>query len=213
MNDLITALTEKTEEDIALGVLKPRERLIEDDFMKKHGIKRHAARQVISALEQRGIVVKERNRGASVRDFSPDEVEQIYEVRVLLERRAMEVMPLPAPKNLIKNLKKIQISHKTAAEQADVRKVFRENIRFHHLLFSSCGNGYLARSIDQYAQLSLPIRSHTILVPGLLERAIEEHAEMISAIECNNRELLCRIVTEHLLPSKETYLQQFSLAI
>jgi Mn-dependent DtxR family transcriptional regulator len=52
--------------------------------------------KLLTELELMGMVTRRPNRGAAVRDFTTVEVEQIYFVRELLERAAVEVMPLPA---------------------------------------------------------------------------------------------------------------------
>ncbi len=194
------------EEDIALGRLRPRERLIEDDLIQKYEIKRHIARQVLAILESMGVVRRERNKGATVRDFTPIEVEQIYAVRELLEQRAAELFPLPADPRLIEELKSIHQRHMASAAAGDMRSVFRENIRFHSVLFSACGNHHLAETIELFAFRAHAIRSYTILAPNLLATAIAEHGEIIDSIERQDRAALCRLVVAHIKPAKEAYL-------
>ena len=75
--------------DILFGGLRPRERLVEEPLMQRFGAKRHAVRQALLDLEHIGIVVRSPNRGAAVRDFSAEEVEEITEVRETLHRRAV----------------------------------------------------------------------------------------------------------------------------
>ena len=82
--------------DILFGRLKPRERLVEDVLMQRFDAKRHAVRQALAELEHIGIVTREPNRGAAVRDFTAQEVEEICELREILQRRAAQRMPLPA---------------------------------------------------------------------------------------------------------------------
>ena len=66
------------EEDIIFGRLRPRERLVEDDIMKRFGVKRHVVRQALMRLESMGLVTRAPNKGALVRDFSLHELDQIY---------------------------------------------------------------------------------------------------------------------------------------
>src|SRR3954471_23910721 len=75
-------------EDIIFGRLAPGTRLIEDQLIARFGVTRHAVRQAFVELERTGIVVREKNKGAAVRSLEPREVEQIYEVRELLQRHA-----------------------------------------------------------------------------------------------------------------------------
>src|SRR3546814_1095337 len=76
------------EEDIVLGSLHPRERLIEDDLIRRFGFKRHAAREVLAELARRGLVERRKNFGCEVRAFAPQEVAELYHLRELLEAEA-----------------------------------------------------------------------------------------------------------------------------
>ncbi len=50
----VEQLTCQLEEDIALGRLKPRERLVEDELMSRFDAKRNVVRQVLFELESWG---------------------------------------------------------------------------------------------------------------------------------------------------------------
>ena len=108
------------EEDIALGHLAPRERLVEEELAVRFKVKRHVIRQALIELDSMGIVVRQPNRGAAVKDFSAAEVEQLYLVRTLLETCAGKLIPLPAPSALIKELQSIHERHCAAVARGDL---------------------------------------------------------------------------------------------
>src|SRR5690606_32587948 len=58
----------RLEEEIVLGRLRPRERLLEEDLARAFDTKRHVVRAALAELESMGIVVRQPNRGAAVRD-------------------------------------------------------------------------------------------------------------------------------------------------
>ncbi len=76
------------EEDIIFGRLAPGTRLTEDTLLARFHVTRHFARQAIVQLETMGIVVRERNKGATVRSLTARQVQEIYDVRELLQRQA-----------------------------------------------------------------------------------------------------------------------------
>ncbi|TKB18634.1 MAG: GntR family transcriptional regulator [Mesorhizobium sp.] len=207
VGDQALILARRIEEEIALGLLRPRERLVEDDLMKKFDVKRHVARQVLGLLESTGVVSRERNKGAAVRDFSPREVEQIYDVRELLLGRAAELIPIPAPQNVITELKDIHARHKAAAAAGDLRTVFRENLKFHAVLEAACGNPHLYEALQQFGYRAHAMRSYTILSPDLLANAISQHGQMIEALESGDRGSLRSLMVAHIQPAKNAYLQ------
>lgn len=197
----------RLEEEIVLGGLRPRQRLLEEKLADYFGAKRHVVRTALAELETMGIIVREPNRGATVRDFSADEVGQIYDLRELLERHAAVIMPLPVDAGLMVQLKDLHTLHSEAVETHDLRAVFRANLQFHRTLFSACGNPYLADQISELASCAHAIRFHAITNPVLLARARREHGEMIEAMEQEDRDRLVTLVSDHLKPSKEAYLR------
>jgi DNA-binding GntR family transcriptional regulator len=54
--ELLRTLVSSLEEDIVLGRLHPRERLIEDELMRRFAAKRHVVRRALADLQQMGIV-------------------------------------------------------------------------------------------------------------------------------------------------------------
>jgi len=53
------------EEEIVLGWLQPRERLIEEDIASRFEVKRHVVREAIAELERMGLVERVQNKGAA----------------------------------------------------------------------------------------------------------------------------------------------------
>lgn len=200
-------IVKRLEEEIALGLLRPRERLVEDELITRFNAKRHIIRQVLSDLELMGIVSRPPNRGATVRDISPQEIEQIYFMRELLERTAVEVMPLPADAATVEKLADLHERHCAATREGRLRDVFRLNLEFHKTFFAACGNAQLAEAILQFAFKAHAIRSYTIGDPKLLARVCEEHARMIKLMRGDNRAALIKVVSEHKQPARRAYMQ------
>lgn len=192
--------------DILFGRLKPRERLIEDALMLRFGAKRHVVRRALDELVKLGVVVRAPSRGAAVRDFTAQEVEEVYELRELLQGRAVERMPLPVPQSHIETLKKIQKQHDLAVAASDLRTVDQVNDEFHRVFFSVCGSKLLCDAISQYMQLTRAMRVYPIADPQTLAKLRDEHWAMIQALEAGNRTELLRLCSQHLQPSKAAYL-------
>jgi DNA-binding GntR family transcriptional regulator len=193
-------------EDIALGQLRPRERLVEDDLITRFRVKRHTIRQALAQLETMGIVIRQPNKGAMVKDFIPKEVEDLYTIRELLERKAAELISLPMNEGPLAALTAIHRRHLAAIESADARVVFRENLLFHSTLYAACGNPELATAIAHFADKTHSIRSYAIGDPVLLSQASHEHGAIIEALRIGDRPALMRLVVDHLKPAMNAYL-------
>jgi DNA-binding GntR family transcriptional regulator len=195
------------EEEIALGQIGPRERLIEEELAQRFEIKRHVARQALVELETMGIVLRQPNRGAAVRDYSSAEVEELYVVRTLVETCAAGLVTLPAPPAVVRLLSAIHERHCAAVKRGDLRRVFRENLLFHKTFFAACGNASLVEVIEHLAMKAHAIRSYSIGNPDLLALVCSEHALMIKLLKGNDRKRLVALVGQHIQPAKNAYLQ------
>jgi DNA-binding GntR family transcriptional regulator len=200
------AIARRLEQDILFGRLRPRERLIEDMLMQRFGAKRYLVRQALTELERTGIVTRNPNRGAAVRDFSTQEVEEIAELRETLHERAIKRMKLPGSSGLVTDLVAIQHRHDRAVAERRPVDIDRANEAFHACLFAACGNQHLVDAIAHYASLSRAMRLYPMLDTALLETLRSEHWAMIEAIRKGDRRSLLRLVAGHIQHSKRLYL-------
>jgi DNA-binding GntR family transcriptional regulator len=201
-----TAVVKALEEDIIFGRLPPGTRLIEDTLMARFGVTRHFIRQALAQLERTGIVIREKNKGVTVRSLNPLEVKQIYDVREFLQRQAALMIPLPAPAALIEKLKVIQAEYRRHVKNRHFGGVHESNDQFHLTLFSGCENPYLTESINHYMWLSLPVRAKTMANPDMLKISAQHHDVMIELLTGRDNWALAQLCVEHLQPSKNEYL-------
>lgn len=205
-HDALGAMVAAIEEDVVFGRLHPRERLVEDDLMARFEVKRHIAREALAALDRMGLIERRKNVGALVRSFSTQEVEELYELRGLLETEAARKIPFPVPEDRLERLAAIQRQHDAAIAEGNTRLVFRINLAFHQELFALAGNETLRKAIAEYARQTHPIRFASLVSTDYRERARQEHWQMIEALRAQDRQALVKLCSEHLLPSRDAYL-------
>ena len=193
--------------DLVLGRLSPRERLVEDDLMSRFDAKRHVIRTALAELERSGLVERRPNRGATVRDYAPEEVEELYDLRASLHSLAVDRFALPPASDVVTRLTDLADRHEDAVSRDDLADVIRFNNEFHDVLFDLCGNRFLSEQIRHLGAAANAIRSWRIGDPVLLGQAVREHRAMIEALAEGERETLRKLVAEHIMPSKELYLR------
>lgn len=207
--EALTEVVEQLEEDIVFGRLRPRERLTEDELIGRFGVKRHIIRQALMELERRNLVVRQRGKGARVHDFTPEEVSELCRFREILESNAASLIPLPVDEKLIKELTAIHQEHAKAVEAGDLRNIFRSNVRFHEVLFSACGNRYLAEATNLYATKSNVIRFYAAQNRQKFAGSRDEHALIIQALKAGDREKLVELCVKHQSPSSKAYIESY----
>jgi DNA-binding GntR family transcriptional regulator len=208
---LASVIADRIEEDVVLGRRHPRERLIEQDLCAHFGTHRGDVRLALFELEKRGIVQRIPNRGAIVRDLTPAEVQEIYDVRAELEVMAIRILPLPVAAADLDRLAELQRRHSDAVDAGDLLAVFHSNAHFHRALFSLCGNACLIETIDQLAQKVRVIRSSANADAAVLDRARRDHAKMIEALRRFEREDLIALTRRHLKPAPLAYARAYRL--
>src|SRR5579872_3673799 len=77
-------------EAIRKGEITPGTRLVERDIAEKLGVSRMPVRAAIEKLIENGFATKEPHRVAYVHPFSLKELDEVYSVRVALERLVVE---------------------------------------------------------------------------------------------------------------------------
>ena len=197
------------EEEIVLGRRHPRERLIEQDLCERFDTHRGDIRLALFELEKKGIIQRIPNRGAMVRDLTPNEVTEIYAVREELEVMAVRILPFPVSRSDLANLDELQRKHSAAIDAGDLLTVFYANLHFHRALFGLCGNACLIETIEQLAQKVYGIRSYANAFPDALDRARRDHVDMLKALRTSRRDDLIALTRRHLQPSPEAYIRAY----
>ena len=83
------AVTDALRTAIRQGVLAPGERLAQADLADQLGVSRIPLRDALRRLEMEGVVLIDGRRGAWVTRLGPDDISEIYEMRVILETRCI----------------------------------------------------------------------------------------------------------------------------
>lgn len=201
----VAQIVRSVKQDIIFGRLRPRERLIEEDITAQFDASRHVVRAAMNELEQLGLVTRRPNKGVTVRDFTVEEVEQIYEIRAFLQTEAANQIPLPASPELIKALEEIYAEYCIAHDAGELSRVCSLNNKFHRTIWGACTNQYLATLIDRVWIETLGIRCYGIGDPALLALARQEHSQMIEMLRKGDRKGFLQLSVDHMKPSLEAY--------
>ncbi|MEU5870471.1 GntR family transcriptional regulator [Glycomyces sp. NPDC047369] len=87
---LSTLVADRLREMITRGLLAPGERLKEAELADSMAVSRGPVREAISILERDGLIETLRHRGARVITLTFDDIEEVYSLRLAIERLAME---------------------------------------------------------------------------------------------------------------------------
>jgi DNA-binding GntR family transcriptional regulator len=200
-----TALDQLIEKDIVFGVFAPGSRLIEDRLMRRYGASRHTIRAAFTALEGKHLVAREPNRGVEVVEMTPEVVDELYAVRMILETSAAATTPLPVRDEDLVRLNSLCEQHVAAYLDGDFHAVFKLNLLFHNHQFGLCGNATLVQTIEDFARRVQSIRAIKYGDQTHMARIIAQHREIVVAMEQCDRDRYVAAVRAHLPASAEEY--------
>ncbi|WP_287370368.1 GntR family transcriptional regulator [Oceanithermus sp.] len=136
------AAYERLKRRILEGVLRPGARLSEPALAQALGVSRTPVREALQRLAQEGLVELRPGRGARVRVLSPREVEEVYEVRALIEGEAAARAAGRCDEAGLHRLEAALDALETA-DPDDYAAQIAADERFHALLVAAGGNRVL----------------------------------------------------------------------
>ena len=199
-------------EDITYGRLSPGERLIEFELAKKFKASRSPIREAIRQLESEGLIRFNQNKGITVSKLSPEEVNEIYNLRWLLESYAARLSAEKATKAHVVYLRDLHKKLKLAAKNSDLPNWIQNNILFHDFLSENSGNKNLHQILVTLKRRVYLYHYVIVSIPGNFKAYIEHHAKIIKACETNDGEMAERSMKLHIQTVKQVlinYLNRF----
>ncbi|MCA8304375.1 GntR family transcriptional regulator [Burkholderia seminalis] len=177
------------------GELSAGERLVERDLAERFGISRIPMREAIQRLEREGLLDIFRNRGAVVRMLSASDVQDIYDLRVLLEGDAI----YRSVKRLDdETLARAELVHRLLGDASVPRRQGELNREFHALLYAGCGN---ARQLKSIAELRSQVERYERLQTTLLADTPSfqvEHEAILQACRARDARAARSMTVAHL---------------
>jgi DNA-binding GntR family transcriptional regulator len=208
MSSTISArIFKEMESAILSGELKPRERLIEMDLIGKFGASRTVIREALKGLEAKGLVHTTPYRGAVVADLSGQEVEEIYFVRVAIEKIAARLVVKNITPQEIDSLKAL-VKEVEEHLRRKTDQMIGKDAEFHRAIYQTGRNQPLCEIIDSLKTKSYMVGYNAWSMPERIEQSIEEHREIVKAIEKRDAPRLEKVIVRHLTVSKNSYLNQ-----
>ena len=193
------------ERELILGHLKPRERLLEAELCRRLGISRTLLREVFRRLEGAGLVTLQPNRGVVVRDFSLQEVEDVYYLRTALERAAIPLIVERVRPADIRALRELQREFERACRAADMGGMILSNLAFHRRLSQISGNPFLYKSLEISHLQTQQIRYVAWLDAARVQKSIREHRRILAALARRSTAAYEQALVTHLAGGKGDY--------
>lgn len=192
---------------ILSGEFKPREHLVEMELIDRYGVSRTVIREALKKLEGKGLVRIVPHRGARVADLSVQEIEEIYFIRMEVEKIAARLLIQNVRPEEIEVLKKLGREVEGHLRRKSEQMIEKDG-EFHRAIYRTCRNQHLCDLIDHLKTKAYIVGYNAWSMPRRIEESIREHRQIVEAIAERDAPELERLIVKHLTFSKNSYLAQ-----
>jgi len=189
--------------------IKMGERIIDKRLAEELGVSRSMVRQTLTILVKEELLIMIPRNGFYVREITRKEIEEIYNIRKILEAYATELAVPKITSGDIAALEEVFRKAKGDLEKDEVKSFIETDTELHKLLVNNCGNEHLKKMInennDKYA-------FYRVVDLNRIERAKEsyfEHYEIFKAVKEKKGELSVKLMAKHIENAKRIILDNF----
>jgi DNA-binding GntR family transcriptional regulator len=201
VGDLLVSAQQATHEKlrsmIFAGELRAGQRLGQEEIARRLGVSRLPVREALNRLATEGLVELKPRRGFFVASLDVQEIEDIFEMRALLEQRAGELATERRTSSDADDLDALvhKLDRLVQGKKIEFDEWARLNQKFHQRLFETSKRKHLCRQIDLLRNNVASIIRILAVQQGELRRAQEEHRSIAAKFrsgDCLAVGLLCR---------------------
>jgi len=180
------------------GTFPPGERLIESRIAEQIGTSRTPVREALHLLEKEGLLESIPRAGYRVRSLRWEEVEEIYEIRVVNETLAARLaMKRISPKELLALENNLKVAEHEVTHGNPKAFVHRD-AEFHEILARASGSERLFELCELLRKHMLRYRIQGLYLPESGLRAIEGHRRILECLRACDEQGLEQAIREHL---------------
>ena len=185
------------------GHFTPGERLTEEHLAKRLGVSRTPVREALHKLESEGLIKPLETRGFIVSRDSKDEVEELFELRAILEGYALRIISEKISEEDLKQLDRLVAGAEDALRRKRMGEVFKWNTKFHDTLHGIVvDKKRLHRLLVNIRKYVLRYRMDTLQYPDGGKRAVDGHRKILLALRLKDPDLCERMMREHIQEAK-----------
>ena len=194
------------EEEILTGKLKRGDTLAEISLSKRLGVSRTPLRAALHRLAEEGLIEIPTNRSAVVIGVGRNELVDIYKIRMRLEGLASREAATRISDEDKKKLRdSVELSEFYIGKQ-DTEHLKELDSEFHNIIYRASGNRLLYKTLSELHRNIKVYRKLSLTVPERLEKSVEEHREILNAIEAGDADTADALTFRHIEAALENLL-------
>ena len=199
---------ERLRDSILTGALRPGEVYKEMNLAQELGISRTPVREALLSLSAQGLVTFLPRKGVMINHFDRRDVEEVFEVRGLIERGVIEKVTLMDPRPDLTRIEQTLDQQRRAIKSDDYLTFLQADRAFHNGLTRMVGNQRLIGILDNIRDLFQVMAVEALAKAGRNEEVIEEHRKVLEAVRSGDPAQAGRAMSTHLRMSMLAVLER-----
>ena len=210
-NSLRAQVFSEIEKSILDNVIKPGESLIESKLSSELGVSRTPVREALRQLELEGLVKTVPNKGAIVVGISQKDIEDIYNIRKVIESLAARWAAEKISDEDIERLSDVVDLQEFYVKKNDAIQVWQLDTAFHEIIFNACGSRMLMHMLSLFHHYIQKARELSFKTSGRLSLAVEEHRKILDAIRSHDADAAEKLTAEHIRLAKDNFIENIKI--
>ena len=186
---------------IVTGELLPGQPLVETALAEWCQVSRTPVREALTRLEQDGLVVRS-DRGLVVRERTPEEILDIYDTRIVLEGMTARVSAVRRSSLDVIGLRRV-VERLSTVDASDGAAMTDSNREFHRAVWRASHNESLIDLLQRQDLHLARFPTATLAQPGRWDASVEEHRQIVEAIEQQDPERAQALAQDHFTKARE----------
>ncbi len=193
--------------DILNGVIKPGSWLQEKELAVKLKVSRSPVREVLKELVGEGLLENIPNKGVFVRELTEEDIIDVFELRIIIEKYAIEKAVERINQTDVEELRGILTHLKEAYRNEDVNLYCNIDAELHNAIICMSKNKLVYEVNEKVFYLLQPFRSMALNSKKRFEESFDEHRDMVEAIIAKDAKTAWESDLNHLNRAKDEILR------
>lgn len=190
------------------GRLAPGRRLKEEELARELGMSRTPIREALLILQSDGLVESYPRRGAVVRSYAVEDLDDVYQLRAVLEGHAARRAATRISTEDIERLEGSCERFEQLRAADDLQDLVKENLFFHNVILDAAESARLRGLVRKVIEVPLVYKSYYWY--SVEQKLISQHyhRQLTRAFRTGDAERAEMIMKEHVLEARDFLLTQ-----
>lgn len=192
-------------QDLVSGEIRPGEIHSAASMAARLGTSSGPVREAMLTLVEQGILEVVPNRGFRVTDLSDHDLDEVHELRMMLEVPAMGRLAELGLGEHAGAVRSAALRCEEAARRQDLSEFLVTDREFHLGLLGLLGNGRLVKFVGQLRDQTRLYGLQVLAREGRLQESATEHVELLRAIDDGDAARTARVMARHLAHARSDW--------